>query len=68
VYKRQGEDRSDQLFNITEDPHETTDLAKKRPEILAELQQMLKQEMASDAQAKRAIWGKKPMGTHHPCE
>ena len=63
-----GEDRSDQLFNITEDPHETTDLAKKRPEILAELQQMLKQEMASDAQAKRAIWGKKPMGTHHPCE
>lgn len=55
-----GEDRSDQLFNISEDPYETTDLAKKRPKILAELQRILKQEMARDAQSKRAIWGNKP--------
>jgi arylsulfatase A-like enzyme len=54
-----GEDRSDQLFNISEDPNETTNLAKKRPEILVELQQILKQEMARDMQAKRAIWEKK---------
>jgi arylsulfatase A-like enzyme len=53
-----GEDRSDQLFNLAEDPLETHNQAKKSPEILAELQQLLKQEMVKDEQAQRAIWEK----------
>lgn len=44
-----------QLFNLAEDPNETTDLAKKNPEKFAELKRLLKQQQEQDAQGK-APW------------
>ena len=43
-----GKDRSDQLFNIAEDPNETRDLARAEPQRLAELQRLLVEEMRKD--------------------
>jgi arylsulfatase A-like enzyme len=43
-----GNDRSDQLFNIAEDPTETRDLARAEPQRLAELQRLLVAEMRKD--------------------
>lgn len=40
--------RADQLFNVADDPNETHDLAAERPELLAELQQLLIEEMKKD--------------------
>ncbi len=52
-----GEDRSDQLFNIADDPYETTDLSDSQPDILARLQKLLAEEMARDERESQKIWG-----------
>jgi arylsulfatase A-like enzyme len=52
-----GQDRSDQLFNITADPLEADNLAGRHPEILTALQKKLAGEMAVDEREKRRIWG-----------
>jgi arylsulfatase A-like enzyme len=43
-----GNDRSDQLFNLADDPNETRDLARAEPQRLAELQRLLVEEMRKD--------------------
>ena len=43
-----GDDRSDQLFNLAEDPNETRDLARAEPRRLAALQALLIEEMRRD--------------------
>ena len=43
-----GADRSDQLFNLAEDPNETRDLARAEPRRLAALQALLIEEMRRD--------------------
>jgi arylsulfatase A-like enzyme len=58
-----GEDRSPQLFNISEDPAETNNLARARPDILVRLVQKLADEMALDEREKRRIWGEPPVGS-----
>jgi len=44
-----GPDRSDQLFNIAQDPRELHDLAAAKPEILARMQALLIEQMRGDA-------------------
>ena len=46
---RHGVDAKFELFNLAEDPYETTDLAASRPEKLAELKVLFEQEAAKDA-------------------
>ncbi len=43
-----GEDRSDRLYNIANDPYETKNLARQFPEIVAKLNELVKNEMKID--------------------
>ena len=44
-----GENRGDELFNITRDPLEREDLAAKQPDVLARMQRLLVEQMKGDA-------------------
>jgi arylsulfatase A-like enzyme len=43
-----GEDRSDQLFDLARDPHETTNLAREEPDTVARLRALMREMARGD--------------------